>query len=819
MDPAAMAKTGAPEKPSAKYVAIEAKAKRIPIRQGRARTTAVCKVMGTGGRGICILAEMVSAATLPTIHKILRDRFLAAHTSFPKFVFMKKAIIFILSFLGSILPLVTFANAQDQSVRQWFYYEQDMPAITVRRIPESVSKVPATVHLLDERLIEQANIASPTDVAAYTPGFSFNDPFGRYNPAPSMRGLIQPGLGDDPSVGFFNDGLYLSGRSALNSLNFDLQKVEIAKGPQNALYGRNAFGGTVNAVSNVPVAANTAWFDGRLATHDRKQVEAGVNVAISDTLSARFAGYWRDWGGYFDNDNDGGPEIGNEKTQAGRLSLAWRPSSEREVIVRLTHLEDEDGQPKGFLVPANCGPRVGDGQNRLYCGKLPKGPDELEANYVGDNGYDRMHSRAVLEWKETLSSDLTWITLLGGSMEDSVFIRDDDYQTVNASRAGIDTNRFDMQFDTRLHSGSEHSPWQGLAGLALYRYMAHEDRIDQNYVLGDIEPGGPETTTGTDTAGLYGSLTRRWDNGFSLTGDTRLQWEEKTAKTDTLAITSGEPISGRESWVAFTPKLTGAYELQDGTLFYTSVARGYKTGGFNTRENIFDNERTYDPEENITYELGVKNIPVHQTLSVDLGGFYIDWTDQQVIAYSAAGASQNFFLDNAGQTEVYGLEAALRWRPRPNLSFDLGYTYADAHYVSYEDPSLANVQGFTPNGDVSGKQLPRYSPHQVSLTGQYRTDSPLKNWDIVTSGQFSYESSQYTDNAETSKTGVRTLLNLQAGVEKENIYIGLWADNVLDERDPAVGIPWFDASQGFRREYLVVPQDGPTVGVRLKIQW
>ena len=728
----------------------------------------------------------------------------------------------VLAVILSVLILTALIIAPSPALANVF--ETDPPIITVRRIAEPSASVPAVVHVLNEETLDAGNIASPTDISELVPGFSFNDPFGRYNPAPSIRGLIQPGLGDDPSVGFFNDGLYLSGRSSLNSLNFDLERVEVAKGPQNALYGRNSFGGAINAVSKRPEAAPGFWFDALYGTRERAQIETGFNAPITDELLTRIALYWRDWGGYFDNSVAGGPDIGREQTRAVRGSVSYTPNSSRDVIVRLTHLEDEDGQPAGFLVPANCGARTTDAQPRLFCGEIPERPEgDLAANDVGTEqpmGYNRSHSRLAFEWEERLSNNLTWTTLLGGALEDSVFIRDDDYQATNASRAGIDTDRFDLQFDTRLNAGTSASIWQGMIGASGYRFLNHVDRIDQNYVLGDTEPGGAQVTNTTDTLGLYGSLTRRWDGGFALTADARTQWEEKEMKTDTNAITTGQPIRERDDWLDVSPKLTASWTSpQTGLLAYGSVARGYKTGGFNDRANIQDSERMYDPEENITYELGLKNIRPSQNLAFDIGAFYIDWTDQQVIAYSNAAATQNFFIDNAASTEVKGIEAALRWRPMPGLGFDLAYTYADARYEDYQDEGLTNVTGFAPDGDVSGNQLPRYSPHQLSLTGQYKTPSTIKNWDFVAGGQFTSESSQFTDNSKTSKTGARTVLNLQAGIQNGNMHIGLWVDNALNEKDPAVGIPWFDSSQGFRREWLIVPQDGTTGGLRIKTHW
>lgn len=733
--------------------------------------------------------------------------------------FSIKAIAVIIGLISSLfLVPVRHVFANDD----FYYNKESIPVITVRKRAEPLTKVPATVKLIDRATIDRAKIRSPGDMTMLIPGFSFNDPFGRFNPAPSFRGLIQQGLGDDPSVGFFNDGLYMSGRSSVNSLNFDLERIEAVKGPQNALYGRNSFGGAINMVSARPTDKNEYWFDGRLGTHEREEIQAGVNIPLAEGINGRLALYQRDWGGYFNNSVANGPDIGREQTKAARASLLFKPNPDREVLIRTTYLEDDDGQPKGFLVAANCGPRTSDGQLRLYCGEIPERSHlGYAANDVGteqEMGYHRNHARISAEWLEKIDELTSVTTLLGGSMEDSIFIRDDDYQAVNAARAGIDTNRFDAQIDTRINHATQDGLWSGLLGFSGYNFHNDVNRIDQYYSLGQMAPGGPKTKNVTKTGGVYGSVTRKFGQGFALTGDGRFQYETKTFRSTTTAITTGQPLDLEDSWAAFTPKATLSWTPDNRMQLYTSVARGYKTGGFNDRANIFDDERTYKPEENITYEIGAKNVPLAEHLRADLGGFWIDWTDQQVTAYSAAGASQNFFVNNAGQTTVKGIEAALRWTPLPELAIDLGYTYADARFDSYKDPDLANVTGFTPDGDVSGNRLPRYSPHHLNVAAEYRTPSSLPGWDVVLGSQFSYQSSQYTDNSNTSRTGDRTLLNLQSGLENGTMHMGLWVDNALNEQDPAVGIPWTDASQGFRREWLIVPQDGTTIGVRFKIK-
>ena len=694
--------------------------------------------------------------------------------------------------------------------------------IEVRKTPETLKKIPASVLVIDKKQLSQEQIKSPTDIALATPSFSFNDPFGRFNPAPSIRGLIQPGLGDDPSVGFFTDGLYVSGRSSINSLNFDLARVEVSKGPQNALYGRNSFSGAINAINNKPEKDVSQWIDVSAGTKNRYEAEYGITGAITDTVSSRLAVYLRDFGGFYKNQVNGGPDIGRETTKAFKFSTLIEPNAKREIHIRLAHGHDDDSQPKGFLVAANCGPRIPGGALRLYCGDLPAQQNPYSANDVGteqEMGYQRDHTRGSLEWREFLSDRLTLTTLLGGSFEDSVFIRDDDYQAVNAARAGVDTERHDLQFDTRLNKTSANEKTKGLIGISAYRFNNRANRIDQLYVSGQTSPGGARVKNDTDTLALYGSFTQTLPHYFGITLDGRLQYEQKSLSSSTLALSTSQPIVLSDSWTDFSPKLTLFYDKPTLPLVYSSIARGYKSGGFNDRANLFDSERTYAPETNITYEVGVKNIRLQDKISFDVNGFWIDWQDQQVLAYSSAGTTQNFFLNNAGQSTSKGFETLLNWQAADTVSVSAGYAFIDAEYDSYNDPDLRNVTGFTPNGNVAGKKLPRHSPHQATLSALYKKPLGVQDLDLVIGTQYRYESSQFTDNSNTARTDDRHFVNLQAGVERGSTYSGIYVNNLFNERDPAVGIPWTDASQGFRREWLVVPEDGITAGIRFKTKF
>lgn len=688
--------------------------------------------------------------------------------------------------------------------------------LTIRKRVEVAATIPAAISSFSADEVAQRGLNSPTNVAQATPGFSYTDPFGRFNPAPTLRGMLQPGLGEEPPVATFVDGAYLSGRSSVNTLVFDAERVDIIKGPQSALYGRNSFAGTMAITSAAPKFEDTYSFDSRFSSPERNELTAVVNQKLSDEWAMRAAYYRRDWGGFFEN-SVSGPEIGEEKTHAGRLSVKYQPNNNREFVWRFTGVGDADGQPKGFLVRANCGRRTTNGALRYFCGEVPEEAATYAANSA-HNGFQRQHFQSQLAWTEGWSADWSSHLLISGSDERSEFNRDDDYQAALAARAGQATRRYDMQLDGRVNYDPEQSPWHGLMGVSLYRFRNDTQRYDQFYILGATTPSGAQNETLHESLGIYGSVGVAFAKGWDATFDGRWQTETKNLKS-TIVNNAGRRLDLEDDWQSFSPKLTLSYTDARDVVYYISGAKGDKSGGFNDRANIRDSERAYGPEYNLTFEAGMKNYPLPYDIKVGANVFWIEWLDQQVTAYSTLAATQNFYLNNAGRSRSLGGELSIDWVPDDRYGASLAYSYTRARFVSYNDPDLANIAGYTPLGKVDGNDLPRYSPHQFAVAGFYGQPLPGTPWHWQMAAQGYYQDAQHTDNSNQAHVGDRFQVNSQLNFSDGRYTLGAWVENMLDDRTAQVGIPWVDATAGFGRAWLVVPADGRAGGLRFAVRY
>lgn len=718
----------------------------------------------------------------------------------------------------SLVCAFCMASASAQSL--------DEVVVEARQRPEAAMTVPLSLRVLERPTIEAARIDEISDLAARTPGLVIGDPFGRYNPSPALRGLIQPGLGDEPNVGVFIDGIYVSGRGILNQRYLDLERIEVVRGPQSALYGRNTFGGAVNLVTRAPGddpeadAIVTVGSEGRLTL----QGSVGGPV-IEDILSARLIALHDQDDGYFDNRVAGGPDIGAEETRALTGTLHLTPTEALSLTLRGSYIQDDDRQPKSHVVAANCAPDLTTGANRYFCGQVPTEGGDLAANAL-HHGVERDMVRLSGVLRADLTDDLRLESRTAHMTETTTFGFDGDYTPAVLFDSAQDRDSQDYSQDLRVLGEGEGvlGPW--LLGGSYYRFDLTTSRNNIFFVSGQTAPTGlPRTRAKTETWAMYGSADWVFGPAWTLTTELRFLEEDKRFRTTDVDQT-GNPLDLSESWDAWLPRAVLRWTMDEDLMVYASVAKGFKAGGFNDMANVFDSERAYDPDENWTYEFGSKATVWGGKAQLTGAVFHVDWSDQQIVAASAAGTNNNFYTANAADSASTGVEFEVRAQPLDGLTVDAGYTYTFARFEDYADPDLVNVQGFAPDGDVSGNRLPRQSAHQANLTAAYEVPLGLTGrWSDLKGalgGDLLYQSSQYSTPANLASTGPDTTVNLRAGLVDRNddgrgVDITFWVDNVLDDDTAEVAIRWFDPAAGFGRAWLITPKDGRRYGMTLRM--
>ncbi len=695
--------------------------------------------------------------------------------------------------LAYISPALAQEDAADESGR-------DVIIVTTRKREESLQTVPVAVTAFSAEDIASARITSVEDIALLTPGFTFAPLFGGGASTPVIRG--QSTTIGEPNVGFFIDGVYQSSRTIMDSLLGDsIARVEVAKGPQSALYGRNTFAGAVNFVTKDPsndfegtlelTAGKSGHFDGR------------ANISgpiIEDGLYFRLGGRFFRRDGYFTNELTGG-DLDDRRTIVLSGALTATPAPNFEATLRVGYEDTNDGDdPLRFAAnnfgPANPTPAPLPDALQGFLGEVPN----EQTGFAVSPGFQNRENLTIslsMDWEVADGYTLTSIT--GYNDFDNATAIDNDYEARSIRFSTGETSQQEFSQELRITSpGDQRFRW--MLGGFYYDLDLETDTTDlfvdgaaalaaalAPTPLGGLLPaGGISTTTQTtESFAVFGQLQYDITDRLGFAFDGRWTTEEKTAlAVDTNPLTMAQgTFQETANFDNFVPRITLDYQASDDIFLYASAAKAVKTGGFNVvtaAGAILDSERTYQPEKSWNYELGAKTTFADGRVQLNLAGFYIDWNDQIVRALGATFAVLNA---NAGETSVKGIETELRANLAPGLDFTGGFAYTDSTYDSYNFAILAAF-GFDPILD--GTRLQFVSEYTANSTLQY-TRPLTGDFDWASRIDVSYQSEQSIIQTADAFVGASTLVNLRTGIENDRYSFSIWVENLTNEKSAVTG--------------------------------
>ena len=289
--------------------------------------------------------------------------------------------------------------------------------VTARKVEENLQEVPLAITAFDSNSIETKGITSLADVAALTPGLSFFNAFGENLPVPVIRGIAPTDIFGQNNAAIFVDGVYISGREGLNFSQLDIERIEVVKGPQSALYGRNAFSGAINYVTKPPSEEFEAKTVFEVGNDGKIKAQGGMSGPIlGENLRGRIGLLYDDWDGSYDNAIAPQNDLGGYRFRSFQGALLWLPADDWEVNLSYYNSNDDIDESASVALPTNCEDRVNDnnGTERLqnFCGELPKiesvpglnGNDAIPkvAQATGENReLDRANLRIEWDLQET----------------------------------------------------------------------------------------------------------------------------------------------------------------------------------------------------------------------------------------------------------------------------------------------------------------------------------------------------------------------------------------------------------------------------------
>ena len=692
--------------------------------------------------------------------------------------------------------------------------------VTARKREENLQDVPLSVSAFSEAFIAESGANDITDVAKFTPNLSFRRSFGRAFDRPAIRGQ-GPILGAQ-TVGLFIDGIFIAGTLSSTPLD-NIERIEVVKGPQSAMFGRATLAGAINYVTKKPGNEWEGKFLGTIAEHDEYEARAFISgPIIEDQLAFNLGIRHFQYGGEWDNFGPGGGTVGQEETDSVYATLYWTPTENFDATFKINWFEDDDGHPANDIAidspDLNCFLNAFRG---YYCGEIPnRGNLDLELTAPVDYGIERETIRTSLELNWDVN-DYTLTSMTAYAKEDEDWIFDFGWETNefffwNGLTSTINEELEYKSQEFRIASPADR-PFRWLAGA----YFYDEESVDPT----DLSRAEIENQA------VFGQI--EYDFNDRWTGSVELRWAE-----DEITDVTGQSLS--QTFDSVNPRASITWRQTDDATIYASISKGTKPGDFNAailgnnvplaEQQRLANLIPVEEEEAVNFEIGTKRSYADGRVNLTLAAFLIDWSEQQLTSSEAFTDTNGLgdtlaIIRNIGETDVIGFEFGLLAQLTEGLEMNLTWGLTDAEIKFNCDSEWGAFQGpdpvacdqarFPGAANMPGNQTPNTPRNSISLTLDYRTQL-TGGMDFFVRTDGTYESTRYAQVFNLAETGDSAIVNFRTGLKGEQWTATLWVKNLNNETSPDSLIRFIDFDTlffGIRRAFQMYYPRGRQFGV------
>ncbi len=711
--------------------------------------------------------------------------------------------------------------------------------VTAQKREQSLQGTPVAVSAFTAATIENQRIQDLSNLAEFTPNMTFDTtaPVSGLSSGAVVfiRGIGQTdfSLTTDPGVGTYIDGVY-SSRSVGGVMDvLDVERIEVLRGPQGTLFGRNTIGGAISITSRRPGEEFAGDVSVTAGSDDRLDFRGAVDLPITDALRTNFALSYKSQDGYVDRELVG-DELGDEDKVSLRFAADYDVSDTLNAYFTYDYTRIDEQSAASVLagitsgvgtstysynevfVPANNPPEglfddrfLGDDDDKSYA----TGPTGTELDIWG--------TALTLSWSTEymeIKSTTAWRSTEGE------FFRDPDNSPIaitHTSNPDYEHEQFSQEF--QFTGAAFEERLQYVAGL----YFFEEEGTDNVFVpiYGEVPTPGSgfaiplyinnfaDVENSSEAAYLQGTYSVTDALGITLgvryTRDDKefdyLQFvsTDPEGQMPAVSLVGDGPGSAEDDFSKTTYKAGLEYSFGDDNLLYLSYSEGFKSGGFNIRYVVPRPEPLpFDPEEVDAWEIGLKWQGLDNRVRANLAAFFTDYTDVQVTLFETGGGP---LTQNAGEAEVQGIELELTALIGERLTLGLAAGYTDAEYTEINLPTTDITQ---PIG--TDTELPNTPEFTYSINAEYGFDlgggelvlraNYFYSDDVQNDAQnsvFLFQDSYYLLNASVTYTGA-----------SQNWDLVVYADNLTDERfitsgDSNFGLGFHEANYNPPREYGV----------------
>ena len=659
---------------------------------------------------------------------------------------MRKPLSFI---IGALLAAPYAAHAQQAPAQGEEAKPSTLDAITVsaRKREESLQDVPVAVTAFTADGLDKLNVEDISDLDSFVPNLTVYAARGSSSTLTAYIravGQSDPLWGVDPGVGLYLDDVYIARPQGALLDVFDVERIEVLRGPQGSLYGKNTIGGAIKYVSS----ALEEEFYGRgsvtVGNYSQLDTKASVNLPLGGGWASRLAVASLSRDGYGENVRTG-QEVSDKEILAARATLGYLGSPDFSARFTADWMDDQSGVRGAQMLAVN---------------RFAPTAQPLADRYDVRNGMPNVNDTSMKGASATLSWNLgdAWVLKSVTAYRESDTETNIDFDTLPNTIADVKAfysdDQTSQEFQLNYDAGAA---VRGVAGLYWFTGSAGGQVLNNFFGLSF---GDTQGVVETDSVAVYGEFTWDFAERWALTLGGRYTDEKKSADVYNIGYTdatftrpNGVVAADFEDSVSFqnfSPKVSVDFKLSDEVLLYALASRGFKSGGFNIRAQATAVPRSrlpFDDETVTTFEIGAKNAFLDDRLFVNLAYFNSDYKDIQLSVFTAVPGSNPpiFFGDfaNAGKGTVKGVELEYQALLSQNFSLQGNFAWLDAEYDQF----------ITNNVNVAGNQRFTNAPERSAAITALHTLPLASGGNLSTRVSYSYQSEVYptTDLSEAIK--------------------------------------------------------------------
>ncbi len=622
--------------------------------------------------------------------------------------------------------------------------------IDVRKQNQKIQQIPIAVTAVTAREIETQKIDDVTDLNGLIPNFFIPEHGTRLNTDIYIRGIgVSKG---EPSVGIYVDDIPYFDSGTINFEFADIKQIEILRGPQGTLYGRNAMGGLIKIYTPDPVQRRKASLKVDYGRFNQFKGTVSYNQPVNEKSAFIVDGYYKKNNGYFIN-KFAEKKVDEVNTYGGRLK--YKIDLTEDLSLKILGNYEKSKQP-GFVYG------IYDSNTQEVADINYNEPSKYDRDF-GSTGVNLKYNQAGYE----VNFSASYQQLKDIYHIDQDFTPDDIYL--------VDMKRNNKAFVEELNiKSSTDSKFQWIGGLFSFQRNLLKD-VDFSINTGRSKMNILKNyDQDINSYAAFGQVSYKL-NKFLVSAGLRYDIEKSTLDYNYDLLMGANKIHRDDfihslSFNQFLPKISLSYLPNEYFTAYATIAKGYKAGGFNATIER-DEDETFDPEYSVNYETGFKFSGLENKLILNTSLFYIHWKNQQVVQSVPSG--RGIMIKNAGKSTSKGFEIETMYRVTPEFNFALNYGYTKAEFVTYK---------YDEQTDYSKNKLPLIPEYTLGAVANYKwklQNEKIKyvlfNLNYTRYGKYYWTS----DNTDYQKP--YGILNANVSMKLKKASIGLWAKNLTNE--------------------------------------